>query len=421
MICIVGAGLTGLALAHELAKGGVEHVVLEVADQPGGVIRSARVDGRVLDFGPQRLRMAGALEVLVAELGLEAELVYAPKSLPLYVYADGALREVPFSLRSLVTGNLLTWRGKLRLLGEPLMGRPRADETVGTLLTRKLGKEAYDRLTGPLYGGLYASDPGEMIVGISMAGLLRDLGVRRSLLWSFARRRVAVAAAFSFRGGLQAMTDALYAAHAGAVRLSCPALSLARSGRKWHIETPTDRIEAETVVLACAAPDAARLLAGPAPDAARRLAALVYNPLAVVHLDAGQIGLRGLGYQVAFGEELATRGVTWNEGLFSEADRRGVCTAFLGGARRTSVVSEPDGRLGALAAREFQRVTGRAARVLAVTRTWMPGWDLSWRALEGLELPSGILGVGSWRSRPGIPGRLADARRAALELMRREN
>ncbi|HJR53873.1 MAG TPA: FAD/NAD(P)-binding protein, partial [Gemmatimonadota bacterium] len=54
MIGIVGAGLTGLALAHELARRGVEHVVLEAADRPGGVIESARVDGRVLDFGPQR-------------------------------------------------------------------------------------------------------------------------------------------------------------------------------------------------------------------------------------------------------------------------------------------------------------------------------------------------------------------------------
>ena len=89
MICIVGAGLTGLALAHELAKRGVEHVVLEAADRPGGVIRSARVDGRVLDFGPQRLRMVGAMEALVSELGLEDELIYAPRSLPLYMYADG--------------------------------------------------------------------------------------------------------------------------------------------------------------------------------------------------------------------------------------------------------------------------------------------------------------------------------------------
>lgn len=416
MICIVGAGLTGLALAHELAKRGVEHVVLEAADRPGGVIRSARVDGRVLDFGPQRLRMVGAMEALVSELGLEDELIYAPRSLPLYMYADGALREVPFSLRSLVTGNLLTWRGKLRLLGEPLIAGPRADETVGTFLTRKLGKEAYKRLAGPLYGGLYASDPAEMMVGISMAGLLRDLGVHRSLLWPLVRRREAVAAPFSFRGGLQVLTDALHAAHAGSVRLACPARRLVRSGSEWRIETPAGRIEADNVVLTCAAAEAAKLLAYPAPDAARRLAALVYNPLAVVHLDAGETGLRGLGYQVAFGEELATRGVTWNDGLFQGGDRRGVYTAFLGGARRASVVSEPDARLGALAAQEFERVTGRAAGVLAVSRAKMPGWDLSWRALEHLELPAGILGAGSWKSRPGIPGRLAEARRVALDL-----
>ena len=37
MIGIVGAGLTGLALAHELARRGIGHVVFEAEDRPGGV------------------------------------------------------------------------------------------------------------------------------------------------------------------------------------------------------------------------------------------------------------------------------------------------------------------------------------------------------------------------------------------------
>jgi phytoene dehydrogenase-like protein len=69
MICIVGAGLTGLALARELAGRGVEHVVLEAADRPGGVIRSGTVDGRVLDFGPQRFRMSAPLAASSPTLG----------------------------------------------------------------------------------------------------------------------------------------------------------------------------------------------------------------------------------------------------------------------------------------------------------------------------------------------------------------
>ncbi|HET7692158.1 MAG TPA: protoporphyrinogen oxidase [Gemmatimonadota bacterium] len=419
MICIVGAGVTGLALARELAERDVEHVVLEAADRPGGVIRSANVEGRVLDFGPQRLRLSGALATLVRELGLESEIVRAPEGLPLYVYAGGALREVPFSLRALATGDALTWRGKLRLAREPLTAGPRPGERVAGFFTRKLGREAYERLAGPLFGGLYASDPADMPVDLSLSGVLRDLGVRRSLLTRFARRTGVPAAACTFRNGVQALTDALHAAGAGSVRLGNAARRLERAGSAWMVECARDVIEARVVVLACDAPAAAKLLAGPAPDAARRLAALAYNPLAVVHLEAGETGLSGLGYQVAFGENLATRGVTWNDSLFGgeiHAGRRGQYTAFLGGARMPSVVSEPDGRVGAIAAREFETVTGRPARVLSVSRTSMPAWDVTWGEVAQLSLPAGILAAGSWRSRPGVPGRLAEAAQIAYYL-----
>jgi oxygen-dependent protoporphyrinogen oxidase len=417
MIGIVGGGLTGLALAHELAMRGVEHTVFEAESRPGGVIRSERIEGRLLEFGPQRARMTAGLNALVAELGLEGEVVYAPEGLAVYVYADGALREVPFSIRALVTGDLLSWRGKLRILWEPLTAGPRDDERVAALLTRKLGREAYERLAGPLYGGLYASDPADMIVGLSLKHVLREFDVKRSFLWPLLQRGGSVAppVACSFREGLQTLTDALYAAHAASVRLGSPVRRLRRSRAGWMVDLDDGPVEADVVVLTCDAPAAARLLAEAAPDAAGRLERLAYNPLAVVHLHAPGTGLRGLGYQVALGETLATRGVTWNDSLFT---REGVYTAYLGGAKSPHVLAESDDRLGTIAIEEFRRVTGHVARVLAVSREKMPAWDATWQALEGLVVPLGIHFAANWRSRPGIPGRLADAKRLAGELGR---
>lgn len=419
MIGIVGGGLTGLALAHELARRGIEHVVLEAADRPGGVIRSGRVGGRVLERGPQRTRMSEGLSALVSELGIEREVIYAPEELPLYVYAAGALRRVPFSAPALLTGDLLSWRGKLRLLLEPLTARARDDEGVAELFVRKLGREAYERMVGPLFGGLYASDPADMLVGLSLGPLLADLEVGRSFLLRLLRRRAfsVPPTPCSFRNGLQTLTDALYARNEASVRLGSPALGLRRSGAGWAIELDAGETEADHVVLTCEAPAAAELLGTVAPDAMQRLERLAYNPLAIVHLHAPATGLRGLGYQVALGEDFATRGVTWNDSVF---DREGVYTAFLGGAAWPAVVDEPDDRLGEIAAAEFGRVTGHDARPLAVARARMPAWDVSWTALEGLEIPSGIRIAANWWSRPGIPSRLAEARRVAEEMCPRQ-
>lgn len=65
----------------------------------------------------------------------------------------------------------------------------------------------------------------------------------------------------------------------------------------------------------------------------------------------------------------------------------------------------------------FRRTTGYEASPLAVEQTRMPAWDMSWKALDGLSLPDGLHVTGNWWSRPGLPGRLDEARRVAGALV----
>jgi oxygen-dependent protoporphyrinogen oxidase len=73
--------------------------------------------------------------------------------------------------------------------------------------------------------------------------------------------------------------------------------------------------------------------------------------------------------------------------------------------------------LARLAEREFASCTGYDAETLAVGRARMPAWDMSWQAIEDLELPPGLHVAGNWRSRPGLPGRLAEAAQVARALV----
>jgi oxygen-dependent protoporphyrinogen oxidase len=136
---IVGGGITGLSLLHHLDARGVDAVCFEAADEPGGVIRTSTTAGRVLEHGPQRLRLSDPVAELVEAMELEEELRVADDSLPLYVYADGALRRVPRSIRSFLGTDLLSIPGKLRVLAEPLTAPGKPDETVAEPVSRKLG------------------------------------------------------------------------------------------------------------------------------------------------------------------------------------------------------------------------------------------------------------------------------------------
>ena len=414
MIVIVGAGISGLTLAHHLAGLGREFVLLEASGRVGGVMRSGRIDGHLLEWGPQRARLTADFAALIDALQLRDQLITSPPDLPLYVYRAGKLRRVPFSPAAFISSDIMSVRGKLRVLLEPFTGAARADETVAAYLQRKIGREAYENIAGPLYGGLYASDPQDMVMGLSLAHVLREFNVQRSMLLPLLRRGGTIAPpdACSFREGLETLPRALYERHRAHTRLNAPVHTIDPVGDRYAVRTDAGSFEASHIVLTTPADVSARLLSSVASDAAARVSRLHYNPLTVVHLHA-DTALRGLGYQVSLAESLVTRGVTFNDSLFG---RKGVYTAYLGGAKNAWIAQKSDDELARIALNEFRAVTGYDARVLSVEQERMPAWDRSWSAISGLTLPPGLHVHANWFARPGIPGRLAMSRSLAAQL-----
>ncbi len=415
MIAVVGGGITGLTLGWELERLGADYVVLECASRAGGVIRSGEVEGRILDWGPQRARLTRGVIRLVREVGLEEQVLKAPQGLDLFVYRGGRLRRVPVSAGAFLTSDIVSLAGKLRLALEPFTAAADPEERVSEYFTRKVGRELYETLIAPLYGGLYGSDPADMQVGLSLIHVLREFKVRRSLIVPLLLKggRVDPPPACTFRQGMQALPAAVAASLGGRLRLATPVRALRRAGSGWRIELDDGAVDASAVVLTTPAPVTSRLLGEVAPAASRAAGSLRYNPLAVVHLDA-ETRLRGLGFQVAFTESaLALRGVTFNDSLFG---RRNLYTAYLGGARHPDVADMGEDALARRTVDEFRLCTGYDARPLAVEHERMPAWDVTWQALKGLELPAGLHLAANWWSRPGLPGRLAEAERTARAL-----
>lgn len=414
-VVVIGAGITGLAISRALVARGVRHTVLEASAQPGGVIRTRDIDGRIVEEGPQRTRLTRVVRRLIDDLGIAAEVVQAPRDLPLYIFARGRLRQVPLSLSRLLRTDLLPPLAKARVLLEPLTRAAQPDESVAHVFTRRFGRAAYEDFLGPLFGGLYASDPADMPARFALMPALRELGVGRSAITTLLRRRggaAGAAPAISFRAGMRTLTDAMHASVREHVRLNTPVRTIARAQPGYTVVADGMTVHARHVVLTTPAPAAAALLADVAPGAAAALERLRYNPLALVYLDAAPT-LRAMGYQVSLREPLATRGVTFNHHLFA---RENVCTAFLGGSADPGLVNRSDEDLMEIAAREFEQVTGRKAGGFAVARTAVPAWDSTWTALDELTLPEGIHLAANYESRIGIPGRLARAEAVASDM-----
>jgi oxygen-dependent protoporphyrinogen oxidase len=411
---VVGAGITGLALTHYLRERDVSVVTLEAHDEAGGVIQSRRRGGHVVELGPQRMRATPGVRELASAAGVEGDIVTAADG-SLFVYSRGMLREAPTDVEPFLRTDLLSWPEKLRFLTEPLTQDAQPQETVADVFTRKFGRAAYERFIGPLYGGLYASDPGEMPAKYALEGLMRREQETGSLLSAF-RQRVGSgekAPPASFPDGLQTLPQALADTYDEYVHLGEPVETIEPNLAGYTLETPADEYEVGDVVLTTPADVTADLLDG-LGDGTGALADLTYNPLALVYLSAESLP-EGLGYQVAYDEDLHTLGVSFNGAMF---DRDGLCTVFLGGMHAPEMLDKSDERLGEIASTEFERATGHSASVVDVLRRerWFPAYDQTWWGLEDLSTPDGVHLATNYTARMGIPSRVREAREVAERL-----
>jgi oxygen-dependent protoporphyrinogen oxidase len=167
---VVGAGISGLAAAYDLASRGLSVRVVERDDRAGGLVLTERIEGFVIDAGPDSLlaQKPAAID-LCTELGLGDRLVPTLEPRAAYVLRGGVLHElaegsvfgIPVRLRALAASSLFTTAGKLRMAAEVFVPRrplERGDESIGEFVRRRFGDEAVQYLAEPLLAGIHAGD-----------------------------------------------------------------------------------------------------------------------------------------------------------------------------------------------------------------------------------------------------------------------
>jgi protoporphyrinogen/coproporphyrinogen III oxidase len=378
---VVGAGISGLVCAYALRKAGVDAQVIESNATPGGVIRSERRDGYLLEFGPQSFNTTSALENLCRELHIDDQLLPAPANAPRYVLVKGGLRPVPLSPPAFIASSLFSPLTKLRVLRD-ILGRstpPRSDESVAAFTRRKFSRELLDKLVGPFVSGIYAGDPEKLSLRSAFPQLYeaeKSAGsVIRGLLFS-ARKRSASAekpALQTFREGNLTLIQAL-AANLGP-NLSCGVTAQRIGLTATSSGTPAfeitviangreELLTTNRLIIATPAQQAATLLADVDPQFESALSAIAYAPVAVVSLDypksAIHHSLEGFGFLVPRSSGLRILGTVWNSSLFPNRAPGGhaLLTSFVGGATDPSAVSLPESEIVSIVHGELSSVLG---------------------------------------------------------------
>jgi len=377
-VLVVGGGISGLVCAYSLRKAGMDVRILEASPRPGGVIRSERRDGFLLELGPQSFSGAAPVLELCRELSIDGQLVQAPPRAPRYVLIGGALRKAPLSPPAFFTSSLFGAATKGSVLRD-LFGTsqpPEQDESVATFVRRKFSAELLEKLVGPFVSGIYAGDPEQLSLraafpqlheaekssGSVIRGMMREAKAKSS-----PRERPAL---LSFREGNETLIRALATRLGPALRCGVEVTDIllgnGGAAETFEVRLKTDgreeTIRAGQVVLATPTNVTGKLLGALDKSFEKPLAGIGYAPVAIVSLgyrklDAGH-ALEGFGFLVPRSAGLDILGCVWNSSLFPNRapDGKVLLTSFVGGATNPQGVTRSSQALVSLVHREIAPV-----------------------------------------------------------------
>ena len=401
-VTIVGGGISGLSAAWFLQQARqqgfphLQYTLLEKAARWGGKINTDAVAGFgdapfIVEGGPDSFitQKPWALQ-LARSLGLEDRLLPTndahrnvfvlnhgrPTPLP-----DGLQLIVPTRFAPFIRSPLISPLGKLRMGLELFLPARKndEDESLAQFVTRRLGKEALDKIAEPLLSGIYNAEAEKQSLLATFPGLRQFEKEHGSLIKAMRALRQAAARSrqdpaveqrppsmfLSFQNGMEELVTELSAQLEGDCRLdtAVQAIDTACPGYELTLNDGS-RLVTNAVVLAVPAYIAAQLLEPLAPDAARLLEAIRYVSTGTISLGfrADQINhpLDGFGIVIPRTEERAINAITWSSTKFDRRAPEGyvLLRAFFGGSRTPHMMSTGDDELLAVVRREIAAIMG---------------------------------------------------------------
>jgi protoporphyrinogen/coproporphyrinogen III oxidase len=405
-IVIVGGGIAGLSAAYyaskKLALSKVEGIpnanitLIESSNCWGGKIITDRVqfdDGQfIIEGGPDTFLATKPWGVAFCkELGLGDRLhgtnphkknTYVLSRNRLLPLPDGLAMMIPTNVQAILKTRLVSWFSKARMGLDFLLPAKavNGDESLGTFVSRRLGREAYENLIEPLMSGIYAGD-GDSLSLASTFPHLRDLELKYGSLARGALTMRKQSNGKSVQGsrsafltpttGLAEIAEALIThlqANNVNLKLNASANAVTRdpSVDTWQVILDTgETLKADALILAAPAFVSGKLLASLNPSLASDLQSIPYASTATVSLAYRQSDLPrdldGYGYVIPRRAGRKALACTWTSTKFPHRAPEGyaLLRVFVGRAGQDIPWNEND--LLALAKEELNLTLGITA------------------------------------------------------------
>ena len=396
-IAIIGGGISGLSAAfaleqHRRAGVPLEYVLFESSPRLGGVLVTERVDGCLVEAGPDSFltekpwaanlcRQIGIGDQLIGSNDADRKTYILVKG-RLVAIPDGLMFMVPTKLLPAVFSPLFSLGTKLRMAREWFHPPHKADgdETVASLVERHYGAEMVDRLADPLLSGVYGGEASQLSVRAVLPRFTEMEASHGSLGRAMLAARKKMMQATdgpakplftSLKDGMQQMVDAVLAQLSpAALRLDTAVRSVQPKDAGWLVSAGYGSDYFDAVIVATPAQNSATLLRATSADLAAELRGINYTSSITVTLGFGR-NVRsslppGFGFLVPRNEGKRMLAATFVHNKFPHRapEDRALVRCFLGGARDEQILKLSDDEILHVVREELRRIISLNAEPL---------------------------------------------------------
>lgn len=363
-IVIVGGGISGLSLAYFLLKKNpnLDLKIFEAEKRTGGKIVTEKASGFLCEGGVNGFLSNKPFTITLAKELNREPIKGSEDSKIRYILIDGKLQRVPDNPFKFFMSSLLSFSGKLRMLKEyfipPLMEN--IDESVESFVSRRVGREFYEKLIDAMSTGIYAGDPSKMsmkscfpkvyFLEKKYGGLIKGLIALKKQKKDAKAQPSAVL--MSFRAGMSELIQSLESHLSSKILKGKRVLNIDRKNNHFlvHLEDG-NVIDAEKVILACPAHESAEILKGLSKELSDILRTIPYPPLSVVAFGfrKEQIGFGTslYGFLIPHREGRKILGTLFDSSIFPNRAPEGyvLLRTMIGGRRAPELSMLPDEKL----------------------------------------------------------------------------
>jgi oxygen-dependent protoporphyrinogen oxidase len=329
-IVILGAGVSGLALAYYLSKHSDQYeiTILEKHTRPGGWADTNTSNGYFFENGPRTFlaSKSPALLSLIEEIGLEHEMIESDKKARgRWLWIDGVLRKVPIWSFPFFKSLLTEWRVPPSL---------ESDESVWDFACRRFNETVAHHVFDPMCIGIHAGDIRELSIRSCFPTFKHWEDKYGSVTKGFFKApRYKGPYLIALQKGVGSLVARLVEKVRGKILYGQEVRKLSFSDRGVEVQTQRGVFQADECFSALPCHVLGELLKMP------ELLNIKLNGTTVVNLGYPQevLNRKGFGYIVSSKENDEMLGVVFNSNAFPQQSRREKETRLTAKLRRTDL------------------------------------------------------------------------------------